>query len=66
MNGAGIAAILTPLKGPKLCYAARLEFLTTNNAAEYEAILLGLRKLKAPRGQKMHSQVRFPGNSGAR
>jgi ribonuclease HI len=47
MTGVGIAAILTPLKGPKLRYAARLEFLTTNNIAEYEAVLLGLRKLRA-------------------
>ena len=45
MNGAGIAAILTPPKGPKLRYAARLKFLTTNNIAEYEAVLLGLREL---------------------
>jgi hypothetical protein len=42
MNCAGIAAILTPPKGPRLHYAARLEFLTTNNIAEYEAVLLGL------------------------
>ena len=47
MNGVGIAAILTPPKGPRLRYAARLEFLTTNNIAEYEAVLLGLRKLRA-------------------
>jgi ribonuclease HI len=47
MNGAGIAAILTPPKGPRLHYTARLEFLTTNNIAEYEAVLLGLRKLRA-------------------
>ena len=42
MNGAGIAAILTLPKGPKLRYAARLEFLTTNNIVEYEVVLLGL------------------------
>ena len=42
MTGAGIAAILTPPKGPKLCYTVRLEFLMTNNIAEYEAVLLGL------------------------
>jgi len=42
MASARIAAILTPLKGPKLRYAARLEFLTTNNIAEYEAVLLRL------------------------
>jgi ribonuclease HI len=47
MTGAGIAAILMPPKGPKLRYAARLEFLTTNNIAEYEVMLLGLRKLRA-------------------
>jgi len=47
MNGAGIAAILTPPKGPKLRYAAKLDFLTTNNIAEYETVLLGLRKLRA-------------------
>ena len=42
MTGACIAAILTPPKGPKLCYTVRLEFLMTNNIAEYEAVLLGL------------------------
>ena len=45
--GAGITAILTPLRAPKLRYAAGLDFLTTNNIAEYEAVLLGLRKLRA-------------------
>jgi ribonuclease HI len=28
------------------CYATRLDFSCTNNIAEYEALLLGLRKLK--------------------
>ena len=41
MTDVGITAILTPLKGPKLRYAARLEFLMNNNIAEYEAMLLG-------------------------
>ena len=31
----------------KTCYAARLDFSCTNNITEYEALLLGLRKLKA-------------------
>jgi ribonuclease HI len=31
----------------KTCYAARLDFSCTNNIVEYEALLLGLRKLKA-------------------
>ena len=39
---AGITTILTPPNGPKLRYAAQLQFLTTNNIVEYEAILLGL------------------------
>jgi ribonuclease HI len=30
----------------KTCYAARLDFSCTNNIAEYEALLLGRRKLK--------------------
>jgi ribonuclease HI len=47
MAGMGIAAILMPPKGPWLCYAARLEFPMTNNIAKYEAVLVGLRKLRA-------------------
>jgi ribonuclease HI len=31
----------------KTCYAAKLDFSYTNNIAEYEALLLGLRKLRA-------------------
>jgi hypothetical protein len=31
----------------KTCYTARLDFNCTNNIAEYEALLLGLRKLKS-------------------
>nr|ABA96696.1 retrotransposon protein, putative, Ty3-gypsy subclass [Oryza sativa Japonica Group] len=46
-KGAGIAAILTSPGGVPIQYAARLQFDTTNNAAEYEAILVGLKKAKA-------------------
>ena len=46
MTGVVIAAILMPPKGPKLRYAARLEFLTTSNIAEYKVMLLGLQKLR--------------------
>jgi ribonuclease HI len=50
--GARAAAILTSPSGFKLCYVARLQFNNeadkcTNNIAEYEAILLGLQKLRA-------------------
>jgi ribonuclease HI len=44
--GAGAAAILISPSKIKTCYATRLEFNCTNNIAEYEALLLGLRKLR--------------------
>jgi hypothetical protein len=44
--GAGAAAILVAPSKVKTCYAARLDFSCTNNIAEYEALLLGLRKLR--------------------
>jgi ribonuclease HI len=45
--GAGAAAILLALSKVRTCYAVKLDFSCTNNIAEYEALLLGLRKLKA-------------------
>jgi ribonuclease HI len=45
--GARAAAVLVAPSKVRTCYAARLEFSCTNNIAEYEALLLGLRKLKA-------------------
>jgi hypothetical protein len=50
--GAGTAAIITSPTGVKHKYAARLNFALesdrcTNNVAEYEAVILGLRKLRA-------------------
>jgi ribonuclease HI len=55
-TGAGVAAILVSPSGIKLRYAVRMQFHSeankcTNNIAEYEAILLGLRKLRAIRVQ---------------
>jgi ribonuclease HI len=47
--GAGAAAVLVAPSKVRTCYAARLDFSCTNNIAEYEALLLGLRKLKAMR-----------------
>jgi ribonuclease HI len=44
--GAGVAAILISPSRIRTYYSARLEFNCTNNIAEYEALLLGLRKLK--------------------
>ena len=45
MGGVGIF-ILTP-KGDTLKYGVQLQFPVTNNEAEYEAILMGLRVIKA-------------------
>jgi ribonuclease HI len=45
--GARAAAVLVVPSKIKTCYAAKLDFSCTNNTAEYEALLLGLRKLKA-------------------
>jgi ribonuclease HI len=47
--GVGAAAVLISLSKIKTCYAARLDFNCINNIAEYEALLMGLRKLKAMR-----------------
>jgi ribonuclease HI len=44
---AGATIVLVAPSKVRTCYAARLEFSCTNNIAEYEALLLGLRKLKA-------------------
>jgi ribonuclease HI len=45
--GAGAATVLVPPSKVRTCYAVKLDFRCTNNIAEYEALLLGLRKLKA-------------------
>jgi ribonuclease HI len=45
--GAGAAAVLVAPSKVRTCYATRLDFSCTNNIAEYKALLLGFRKLKA-------------------
>jgi ribonuclease HI len=45
--GAEAATILIAPSKVRTCYAAKLDFSCTNNFAEYEALLLGLRKLRA-------------------
>ena len=44
---AGAAAVLVAPSKVRTCYAAKLDFSCTNNIAGYEALLLGLRKLRA-------------------
>jgi ribonuclease HI len=45
--GAGVTVVLVAPSKVRTCYATRLDFSCTNNIAEYEALLLGLQKLKA-------------------
>jgi ribonuclease HI len=44
--GAGAVAVLISPSKIRTCYAVRLEFMCTNNIAEYKAVLLGLRNPK--------------------
>jgi ribonuclease HI len=44
--GAGAAAVLVVPSKVRTCYTVKLDFSCTNNIAEYEALQLGLRKLK--------------------
>jgi hypothetical protein len=46
---AGVAAVLVAPSKVRTCYAVKLDFSYTNNIVEYEALLLGLWKLKAMR-----------------
>ena len=47
-NGSGASTVLTAPAGTQLKYAARLDFTgCTNDVAEYEGLLLGLRKARA-------------------
>ena len=46
LEGSGAEVVLTSPQGDKFCYVLRLMFPCTNNAAEYEALLHGLRMAK--------------------
>jgi ribonuclease HI len=46
LKGAGAGVELIPHEGNILKYAIRLEFLATNNIAEYEGLIMGLRLAK--------------------
>jgi ribonuclease HI len=46
LRGGAAAVLIAPSK-VRTCYAVKLDLSCTNNIAEYEALLLGLRKLKA-------------------
>jgi ribonuclease HI len=46
LKGAGASIMLIPPKGDALKYDIQLEFPTTNNIAEYEGLVNGLRLAK--------------------
>src|SRR3954463_13113028 len=43
LQGSGAGVVLTSPTGEKSCYVLQLQFICTNNAAEYEGLLHGLR-----------------------
>ena len=45
--GAGAGVVLISPTGQQVQFAAHLDFKTTNNIAEYKAVLLGLWKARA-------------------
>lgn len=53
LDGAGAIVILISPEGKILEYAAHLDFNATNNMAEYEALLLGLRLAKGMRVRRL-------------
>ena len=57
MNESGADVVLEIPTGEKVNYALRLEFLASNNEAEYKALLAGLRLAKKVRVEqiKIHS-----------
>jgi ribonuclease HI len=46
LKGAGAGVVFIPPKGDILKYAIQLKFLATNNIAEYEGLVTGLRLAK--------------------
>jgi hypothetical protein len=48
LQGAGAGILVTSPKGESLKYVLQMHFLTSNSAAEYEALLHGLRIATAP------------------
>ena len=45
-SGRGASIVLTPPKGDKLSYVLQIHFAASNNVAEYEALVHGIRLAK--------------------
>ena len=53
VNGSGAGVVLESLTGEKINYVLRLEFSSSNNEAEYEALLAGLWLAKEMRTEQL-------------
>lgn len=56
-TGSGAGIFLESSEGHKLNCAVRFDFKTSNNAAEYEALLAGLRLAKEMKVKRLHRAV---------
>ena len=52
-HGAGVGVLLISLQGHKIPYVLRFWFKVTNNEAEYEALLAGLRLVKEVKVERL-------------
>ncbi|GJR35627.1 reverse transcriptase domain-containing protein [Tanacetum coccineum] len=62
IDGFGAGLILTNREGTKFTYAIRFEFTATNNKAEYEALIAGLRIAEQIGIKKPSNTCRLPPN----
>lgn len=58
-EGTGAGAVIEMPDGARTRFTARLEFKATNNIAEYEALLLGLRKAWAAWARRVRVKSNF-------
>nr|GEY47046.1 hypothetical protein [Tanacetum cinerariifolium] len=54
VDGSGVGLIVTSLEGTEFTYALRFQFTTSNNEAEYEALIAGLRIAAQMGGRNVH------------
>nr|GEX53820.1 reverse transcriptase domain-containing protein [Tanacetum cinerariifolium] len=57
VDGSGTGLILTSPEGMEFTYALRFQFITSNNEAEYEALIAGLRIVPQMRVHNIHVSV---------
>nr|GEW52903.1 reverse transcriptase domain-containing protein [Tanacetum cinerariifolium] len=57
VDGSGAGIILTSPEGTEFTYALRFQFAASNNEAEYEALIVGLRIAAQMGGQNVHVSV---------